>query len=61
MKTIDLSHNQIQHQDLLNLVNSNVLAENNSLISLDVSFNPGTTDEIRQKIALDMLRNISGQ
>jgi len=43
MKVIDLAHNRLNFETLKNIVGPN-LRENGSILSLDVRFNPGTTN-----------------
>jgi hypothetical protein len=41
------------------MISKKSLSENQSIISLDLRFNLGTTNQILKKVALIMLRNIS--
>tara|TARA_B110000285_G_C15112921_1_gene612226 strand:+ start:1574 stop:1867 length:294 start_codon:yes stop_codon:yes gene_type:complete len=56
MKVIDLSHNKINNLRKLPSVVSKV---NQSIIGLNIRWNPGTTEKITKMNALTMLRNIS--
>ena len=59
MNCIDLSHNNIDEESLLDFLGNNCLTGNSSYTSIDVSYNPGTNEKIKKQIALAMLRNIS--
>ena len=58
MEAIDLSHNNMSKSCLINIVQL-ALRENNSLISIDLRFNLGSTSPIMKQVALCMLKNIS--
>ena len=59
MNCIDLSHNDIDEENLLDFIGNNCLTGNTSYTSIDLSYNPGTNEKIKKQIALAMLRNIS--
>ena len=59
MKAIDLKHNKFSYSQLKMLIKSGSLNENNSLLSVDVRFNPGASDKILKHISLQLLKNIS--
>lgn len=48
LNCMDLSHNQITQDSLLDFLGSNSLTANTSFISLDISYNPGCNDKIKK-------------
>jgi len=56
MKVIDISHNKINN--LRKLPNA-ISKDNQTMIGLNIRWNPGTTEKITKMNALTMLRNIS--
>ena len=56
IKVFNLSHNKINN---LKKFPNQILKINQSLLAMDIRFNPGTTDKINKMNALSMLRNIS--
>lgn len=59
LKSFDFSYNLFSYDRLKNLIKSECLTENNSLINFNISYNPGTTNDVRKSIALQLLKNIS--
>jgi hypothetical protein len=57
LKSVDISQNRIENGALKNLVR-NSLRENNSLVNLDASSNPGCDEKLCKHIALYLLKNI---
>lgn len=56
IKVLNLSHNKINN---LKKFPSSILKVNQSLLAMDIRFNPGSSDKIVKMTALSMLRNIS--
>lgn len=56
LKVFNLSHNKINN---LKKFSNQIMKVNQSLLAMDIRFNPGTTDKIVKMNALSMLRNIS--
>ena len=59
LNCMDLSHNNIDEESLLDFLGNNCLTGNSSYTSIDISYNPGANPKIKKQMALAMLRNIS--
>ena len=54
---IDVQGNRFEHEGLKGLI-KNALRENQSLIALDITNNPGCNEKFRKQVALCLLKNI---